>query len=80
VYEPVFGEVNSTRLDASHQLDVRLDRSWQFKRWKLAIFLDVQNVYANAAVLDYQYNFDYTDSEAFKNIPILPAFGIRGEF
>ncbi len=80
VYEPKFGAVNSARVDTTHQLDLRLDRTWQFKSWKLTSYLDVSNVYANAAVVGYSDNFDYTERKAIKNIPILPAIGIRGEF
>ncbi len=80
VYLPEFGPTNSQRVDAQHQLDLRIDHISTFKRWKLSTYLDVQNVYANAAELSYQYNFDYSKREAFKNIPILPAFGVRGEF
>jgi len=80
VYLPEFGPTNSQRVNTQHQLDLRIDHVSTFKRWKLSTYLDVQNVYANAAELSYQYNFDYTKREAFKNIPILPALGVRGEF
>ena len=67
-------------MEAMHQLDVRLDRFWQFKDWRLSAYVDVQNVYAHATVMDYRYNQDYTQKTAIKTLPILPSFGVRGEF
>jgi hypothetical protein len=34
----------------------------------------------NAAVVGYQYNSDYTKRTEITNLPILPSFGVRGEF
>jgi outer membrane receptor protein involved in Fe transport len=79
-YRPVFGGVNSSRVETMHQLDLRLDRIWQFKDWRLSGFIDVQNVYAHATVMDYRYNADYTEKKPIKTLPILPSFGIRAEF
>lgn len=80
VYAPVFGEVNSDRLEDAHQLDVRVDRTWSFRTWKLSAYLDITNVYAHARTLGYQYSFDYQDREAFTTLPIFPAIGVRGTF
>ncbi|WP_281671745.1 TonB-dependent receptor [Rikenella microfusus] len=37
--------VNSERLPAFHQLDVRIDKTWYFRRWTLGVYLDIQNAY-----------------------------------
>lgn len=42
---PDYNQLNSLRLDAFHQLDLRLDKKWFFKKWSLNLYLDVQNVY-----------------------------------
>ncbi len=78
-YFPISGELNSERYEAAHQLDLRVDHIWKFKTWALSAFLDVNNVYLHPAVVQYQYNFDFTQREAIKNIPILPSIGIKGE-
>ena len=78
-YVPIFGDVNSRRVDANHQLDVRVERSWKLGRVLVAAFLDVQNVYLNSAVVGYGYSFDYTERFAFESIPILPSLGLRAE-
>ncbi|MFN0252664.1 MAG: TonB-dependent receptor plug domain-containing protein [Kofleriaceae bacterium] len=78
-YLPAYGAPNSQRVDLQHQLDLRVDRTWSFARWKLAAYLDISNVYINAAAIDYQYNFDYSRRTAITTLPIIPSFGLRGE-
>lgn len=80
VYVPVYGEVNSDRIDAAHQLDVRVDRKFRAFGVDMAAFIDITNVYAHARVIDYTYNFDYTERSAVTSLPFLPAFGIKGKF
>jgi len=80
VYLPMFGAINSDRLDANHRIDLRVDRKWKFKTWSLSAYLDIQNVYANPRTLGFTYNYDYSQREAIQEIPILPALGIRGAF
>ena len=79
-YEPIYGSINSVRFDTSHQLDVRIDREWTFDQFKLSAFVDVTNVYANAPIAGYAYNFDYSEREEVSGLPILPTIGLRGEF
>ena len=80
VYLPVYGAANSDRLNAAHQIDLRVDRKWKFNTWTLSAYLDVQNVYAHPKTLGFTYSYDFSRREAIKEIPILPAFGIRGSF
>jgi hypothetical protein len=46
-----YNRLNSQRLGANHQLDIRLDKKWYFKKWSLDVFLDVQNIYNNVSQL-----------------------------
>ncbi|AGP35719.1 TonB-dependent receptor domain-containing protein [Sorangium cellulosum] len=80
-YTPIpFSGPSSERLPPFHQLDLRLDKSWKFKRWQLSAYLDVQNVYNNANSEAIQYNYNYTARQYVTGLPILPSFGLRGEF
>jgi hypothetical protein len=79
LYRPQYGAPSSRRVEVQHQLDLRVDRTWSFARWKLAAYLDVSNVYVNAAAIEYQYNFDYTRRTAITSLPIIPSLGLRGE-
>jgi outer membrane receptor for ferrienterochelin and colicin len=42
---PDYTRVNSQRLAAFHQLDVRVDKTCNFKKWGLNLYLDIQNLY-----------------------------------
>jgi outer membrane cobalamin receptor len=79
-YVPVYGAANSTRLGAFHQLDVRVDKHFVFEDWKLTAYVDVQNVYNQANADGVNYNYDYSESQPATGLPLLPSFGVRGEF
>lgn len=40
-----YSRFNSLRLNAFHQLDVRVDKQYFFDRWSLMLYLDIQNLY-----------------------------------
>jgi outer membrane receptor protein involved in Fe transport len=79
LYVPIYGDVNSERVAAHHQIDIRVDRMWNWGRIKMSAFLDVQNVYLNTSVAGYGYSFDYSERFAFESLPIIPSIGLRGE-
>jgi TonB family protein len=80
-YTPIpFGAANSERLPLFHQLDVRVDKAWQFEAWKLSAYLDVQNAYNQQNVEGIVYNYNFTERQFITGIPILPSIGLRGEF
>jgi TonB family protein len=79
-FAPLEGRPFSDRLPLFHQLDVRLERAWQFASWRMLAYLDVWNAYNNAAVEDILYNFNYSQQAPQTGLPILPSIGLRGEF
>lgn len=79
-YRPVYGEPNSVRASAFHQLDLRVDKRFIFKTWVLAAYLDVLNVYNAVNQEGMRYNYDYTDSEPLRGLPILPTIGLSARF
>ncbi len=42
---PDYNQLNTQRISAFHQLDIRIDKKYFFKKWSLDIYLDVQNAY-----------------------------------
>ena len=44
-----YNQLNEKRLKAFHQLDLRIDKKYFFKKWSLNIYLDVQNAYKYSA-------------------------------
>lgn len=79
-YMPLQGEPFSERNPDFFQLDVRLDRHFEFEEWRLSTYLDVQNV-TNASNAEAQrWNYDFTDRVALSSLPILPSLGVRAEY
>jgi hypothetical protein len=48
---PDYNQLNAARNGAVHQLDMRLDKRFFFKKWSLNAYLDIQNVYNYQAPL-----------------------------
>lgn len=80
-YEAVPGEENSERLPDFHQLDVRADKSFTFNRWKLGLFVEIQNLYnrKNAESLIYGGR-QLFQSGRVTGLPIFPNLGVRADF
>ncbi len=80
-YTPIpVAPVASERLPFFHQLDIRVDKSWQFAKWKLSGYLDVQNAYNQQNAEAILYNFNFTRRQFITGLPLLPSVGLRGEF
>ena len=79
LYIPLSGATNSARNPFFHRLDVRIEKIWRFQSWKLALYLDVQNVYNRQNPEGIQYNYDYRQSAVISGLPIIPSLGVRGE-
>jgi TonB family protein len=79
-YAPLQGEQYSVRLPLFHQLDLRVDKRWQFESWELMAYFDVQNAYNHASVEGVSYNYNFSRSEYQSGVPILPSIGVRGAF
>ena len=71
----------AARLPDFHQLDVRIDKTFTWKRWKLGIYLDLQNVYnqPNAEFLVYGGRQLYQVGPV-RGIPFFPNLGMRVDF
>ncbi|WP_242516217.1 TonB-dependent receptor domain-containing protein [Sorangium cellulosum] len=70
----------SERMPLFHQLDLRADKTWRFKTWQLAFYVDVQNVYNHMAAEGISYSFNYAKREYVTGLPFLPTIGLRGDF
>jgi TonB family protein len=73
---PPYGQ----RLPLFQQLDLRLDKTWNFAGGKLTGYLDIQNVYIAANPQGISYNYNFTQSSYSLGLPIVPSLGLRGEF
>jgi TonB family protein len=70
----------SARMPAFKQLDVRLDRTWVFDLWRFTAYLEVVNATYAKNVESYRYDFRFLKKTALTFLPILPVFGVKGEF
>lgn len=70
----------SQRLPLVHQLDVRVEKNWQFESWALTFYVDLWNAYNNPAREDFSYNFDFSHYTYQQGLPIIPSLGLKGEF
>jgi TonB family protein len=78
-YTPENGRFNSVRTPTFHRLDIRVEKKWTFDWWRLAAYLDIQNVYNRRHPEGTSYSFDYRQRAAIKGLPIIPIIGVRGE-
>jgi hypothetical protein len=67
-----------TRLPTFHQLDVRIDRDFQWGWFSGSFYLDIINVYNAQNSESYQYEYDYSRRGKLPSLPFLPTLGIRG--
>ncbi|MCX7807402.1 MAG: TonB-dependent receptor [Deltaproteobacteria bacterium] len=76
-YVPLFVD-RGERLPTFHQLNVRVDRDFDFGFMRGSIYVDVLNAYngQNSEGLIYQY--DYARSVPIPSIPFVPTLGVRG--
>ena len=79
-YTPLYGGTYNSRLPAFHSLDLRFDKTWTFRRWRLLAYIDIQNLYNRRNPEGVSYNFDYSQQQPVSGQPIFPVIGVRGEF
>lgn len=81
LYDPIYGELNSERLPASHSLDVRADRTFHHAGWDMDLYVEILNVYNHRNVTGYSYSeADYSVKEQKLGLPMMPSFGIKAKF
>jgi outer membrane receptor for ferrienterochelin and colicin len=68
-YIPLYtGDINTQRLPAHQQVDIRIDRYWLFDKFVLSTYLDFRNVFRSSYVASVEYNEDYTAKEPVKSL------------
>jgi TonB family protein len=79
-YQPIFGAQNTIRIPDFVQLDVRLEKTFSFRRLTLNVFLDVQNVTNRANPEEIVYNPSFTKPAYITGLPTLAVLGLRVQF
>ena len=81
-----FGTFNAARLPAYHRLDLRATRNFRVGRNRLAVYLDVFNVYDHANLRGYEHRLSFNNGRLTAErvgdelLPLLPTFGVRFDF
>jgi len=73
-----YNNFNKYRLKPFHQLDVRIDKEYYFKKWSLNLYLDIQNLYNNkSATPDYLVREALFYGKTIENDPYIDENGIE---
>lgn len=62
-----YSQINQEQYSPYHQLDLRVDKTWFFKKWTLGLYIDIQNIY-NSVVESQSVITPEVDSN---NVPIV---------
>jgi hypothetical protein len=62
------------------QLDLRIDKTFIFDRWRLDLYLELNNATNQANIEAIQYSDDFTRRDDITSLPLTPSLGIRGSF
>ena len=84
---PLYGSINSFRVDPFHRLDVRISKNFIFDTWQIGTYLELINAYNRKNVLQFSYDENYERNESGEvkkdivgQLPLVPYFGIIVEF
>ncbi len=73
-----FSAFNEERLGPAHQLDLRIDKQYFFKKWSLNFYVDVQNVYNfKSETPDNLVREATLNGSPVENDPYLDEYGIE---
>ena len=71
---------NSLRLQRYSNFDLRVEKKFDFKRWSIAPYLDLFNVFKSADKSEVDYEFNRTTPRILGERTRFPIFGLRLEF
>jgi hypothetical protein len=80
VYIPIRGPIYSERFRDFFQIDLRLDKKIVKDKSLWSVYLDIQNILNSQNPESIRYSYDYSQKEEIVGLPILPSFGVKGEF
>ncbi len=74
------GRVNADRSPSYHRLDLHAERRFDFRRWSLVGFFDLQNAYDRENVFQYVWNPKTRERVAVNQLAFLPVGGFTLKF
>lgn len=79
-YPEPSGEFNPIRLGDYQRLDVRAEKDWAFRRWKLAAYGELLNATNHNNPRYFYTNYDSGSVVTGQGLPITPTAGVAFEF
>jgi hypothetical protein len=80
LYQPIFGQQNTSRLPPFWQIDARADRTFLLgESTRLLVYVEGLNLTNRANAEEYVYNVDYTRRGAITGLPVVAVVGARLE-
>ncbi|MBP7285866.1 MAG: energy transducer TonB [Nannocystaceae bacterium] len=76
-YIAIDGRRNAARVPTFHQLDLRVDKHFVWRKLELDAYADVQNVYNHQNTEFRNDAYDYSQAVPVVSLPILPSVGLR---
>lgn len=73
-------EYNSARLPDYYSLDIRVEKKWNFAKWTLNTYIDIQDITGRKNVTAYKWNKFTRTIETQNSIGVLPTIGINAMF
>jgi len=70
-------EYNTARLPDYTRLDIRLDKIWNFRKWTLVTYIDIQDILNKKNVTAFEWNKYTKMIEEDESIGLLPSIGIN---
>ncbi len=71
---------NSERLPDYYSLDIRVDKRWNFSKWTLVTYIDIQNITGRKNITSYRWDRYENIIKTNRSIGILPSIGINAMF
>jgi len=72
--------INGERLPAYHSLNLRADRTFNFKNSNLVLYWDIWNVYNRKNISSYSWNETENHQERNDQWSLMPIFGLEWQF
>ena len=79
-YFPIYDTSTTARIPSFFTLDTRIDKAWVYDRWTMTFYLDLQNTTNRRNVEMITWSYDWADELPVYGLPIIPAFGLKGEW
>ncbi len=76
----LISQYNSDRLPNYYSLDFRVDKRWNFNKWTLVTYIDIQNITGNKNISGYKWNKYTNKIESNESIGVFPTIGINAMF